>query len=73
MSIEIAITEKRNEEALAFFITNIKPPLTKGKIRSLLSHKKVYWFGCKDSFRKNNSNWDNHIDFFNGLILNNSN
>ncbi len=68
MSIETAVTEKRNKEALAFFINNIKIPLTKGNIRNLLRHKKVYWFGCKDSFRKNNSNWDKHLAFFNKLI-----
>lgn len=69
MSIKEAVTKNHNKDALKYFKEHATYPLTKGKIRSILHHRKVYWFGCKDSFRKNNKNWDNHIAFFNQLIM----
>lgn len=67
-NIELAINKKCNKEALAYFKKEAAYPLTKGKIRTILHQKSVYWFGRKDSFRKNNTHWNEYIVFFNNLI-----
>ncbi len=71
--LDLAVHRKENKAALSTFLRTVEHPLTKGSIRNALHQRAVYWFGRRDSFRKNSRRWDEYITYFNALVQKHTN